>query len=169
MSTLRSKAARLARIREVLSIAPIRTQDELRMRLAEEGFLVTQTTLSRDLDELRAVKVQDVNGQTMYALPEDGDPGATPVIALDAHARLQHVATDVVVQADGSANIAVIHTRPGAAHYLASAIDRAGLLEVLGTIAGDDTVLVISRDATGGAALARNIESLVHGRMRMAL
>lgn len=102
----------------------------------------------------------------MYALPEDGDPAATPVIALDAdaEARLQRVATEVVVSVDGSANIAVVHTRPGAAHYLASALDRAGLREVLGTIAGDDTVLVVSRDGMGGAALAAQLEALVQHR-----
>jgi len=137
--------------------------------LAVEGHSVTQATLSRDLDELRAVKVHDAHGFAVYAMPEDGDPNATPMIGIDveSHTRLQRVAVDVVVGVDGSANIAIVRTRPGAAHYLASAIDRAGMHEILGTIAGDDTVLVVSRDANGGSALAQQLQSLVHGRMRL--
>lgn len=169
MSSLRSKAARLQRIKDIISTCTVRTQDELRAMLAVEGHAVTQATLSRDLDELRAVKVHDDHGLPVYAMPEDGDPSATPVIVLDAeaHARLQRVATEVVVGVDGSANIAVVRTRPGAAHYLASALDRAGMHEILGTIAGDDTVLVVARDTAGGQALAEQLQSLVHGRMRM--
>lgn len=169
MSSLRSKAARLQRISDILSTCTVRTQDELRAMLAVEGHAVTQATLSRDLDELRAVKVHDADGLPVYAMPEDGDPAARPLIAHDAegHQRLQRVATDVVVGVEGSANIAVLRTRPGAAHYLASALDRAGLHEILGTIAGDDTVLAVARDADGGPALAQQLLTLVHGRMRM--
>lgn len=166
MSSIRSKAARHQRIATIISTRAVHTQDELRSLLAADGYVVTQTTLSRDLDELRALKVADAKGVSVYALPEDGDPDATPVIALDAdaHSRLQRVASEVVVSVDGSANIAVVHTRPGAAHYLASALDRAGLQQVLGTIAGDDTVLVVSRDGSGGAALAAQLEALVQHR-----
>lgn len=165
MSSLRSKAARLQRIQDILTTCTVRTQDELRAMLAVEGFVVTQTTLSRDLDELRAVKVHDDHGLSAYAMPEDGDPSATPVLALDAeaHARLQRVATEVVVGVEGSANIAVVRTRPGAAHYLASALDRTAMHEILGTIAGDDTVLVVAREAMGGPALARQLQALVRG------
>lgn len=166
MPSIRSKVARHQQIASILGSRAVHTQDELRSLLHAEGYVVTQTTLSRDLDELRATKIPGANGAPVYALPEDGDPDATPVIALDADAqsRLQRVAGDVVVRVDGSANIAVVHTRPGAAHYLASAIDRAGLGEVLGTIAGDDTVLVVTRDALGGAALATQLAALVHQR-----
>lgn len=166
MPSITSKAARHQRIATIISTRSVHTQDELRSLLAAEGYVVTQATLSRDLDELRALKVSDPGGVSVYALPEDGDPDATPVIALDvdAHSRLQRVASDVVVRVDGSANIAVVHTRPGAAHYLASALDRAGLHEILGTIAGDDTVLVVSRDGAGGAALAAQLEALVQHR-----
>lgn len=166
MSTIRSKAARHQRIAAIVNTQSVHTQDELRSLLAADGYVVTQATLSRDLDELRAIKLPGAHGASVYALPEDGDPAATPVIALDAdaEARLQRVATEVVVSVDGSANIAVVHTRPGAAHYLASALDRARLREVLGTIAGDDTVLVVSRDGMGGAALAAQLEALVQHR-----
>lgn len=169
MSSIRSKAARLQRIQDIITTCTVRTQDELRSMLAVEGHAVTQATLSRDLDELRAVKIHDDHGLAVYAMPEDGDPSATPRIApdADADARLQRVATDVMVGVDGSANIAIVRTRPGAAHYLASALDRAGMHEILGTIAGDDTVLVVAREATGGSALAARLQSLVHGRMRV--
>ena len=160
MSSIKSKAARHQRIAAIVNTQSVHTQDELRSLLGKEGYVVTQATLSRDLDELRALKIPNAKGVPVYALPEDGDPAATPVIALDADAqsRLQRVAAEVVVGVDGSANIAVVHTRPGAAHYLASALDRSGLREVLGTIAGDDTVLVVSRNGNGGAALAAQLE-----------
>ena len=160
MSSIKSKAARHQRIAAIVNTQSVHTQDELRSLLGKEGYVVTQATLSRDLDELRALKIPNAKGVPVYALPEDGDPAATPVIALDADAqsRLQRVAAEVVVGVDGSANIAVVHTRPGAAHYLASALDRSGLREVLGTIADDDTVLVVSRNGNGGAALAAQLE-----------
>jgi len=166
MSSIKSKAARHQRIAAIVNTQSVHTQDELRSLLGKEGYVVTQATLSRDLDELRALKIPNAKGVPVYALPEYGDPAATPVIALDADAqsRLQRVAAEVVVGVDGSANIAVVHTRPGAAHYLASALDRSGLREVLGTIAGDDTVLVVSRNGNGGAALAAQLEALVQHR-----
>lgn len=166
MPSIRSKVARHQQIAAILGARSVHTQDELRSLLAADGYVVTQTTLSRDLDELRATKIPDAHGVPVYALPEDGDPDATPVIALDADAqsRLQRVAGEVVVRVDASANIAVIHTRPGAAHYLASAIDRTGLHEILGTIAGDDTVLVVTRDALGGATIAAQLEDLIRHR-----
>ncbi len=164
--SLRSKAARHQRIVDIISTCRVHTQDELRSMLAVEGFAITQATLSRDLDELCATKIQDDHGMSVYALPEDGDPASTPVFTIDAEgmARLQRVATDVIVGVEGSANIAVVRTRPGAAHYLASALDRASMHEVIGTIAGDDTVLVVSRDAAGGLELARQLEALVQRR-----
>lgn len=166
MSSIRSKAARHQRIAAIIGRQPVRTQDELRALLRQDGYDVTQATLSRDLDELRALKIADATGAAVYALPQDGDPTATPVLTIDAdaEARLQRVATEVIVGVDGSANIAVVHTRPGAAHYLASALDRSSLPQVLGTIAGDDTVLVVSKDALGGAALAAQLEALVQHR-----
>ena len=166
MAAVTSKTARQQRIATLISQGPIHTQDELRSLLAAGGHLVTQTTLSRDLVELRATKVIGSDGRSAYAIPEEGDPSSTPVIAIDADvsARLARVASEVVVSADASANIAVIHTRPGAAHYLASAIDRSALDEVIGTIAGDDTVLLVARDANGGEALAHHITGLAQPR-----
>lgn len=166
MAPVTSKTARQQRISTLIAQGPVHTQDELRSLLAAAGHFVTQATLSRDLDDIGATKVTGPDGRPVYAVPEAGDPSATPVIAIDADAsaRLARVAAEVVVSADASGNIAVIHTRPGAAHYLASAIDRSALEDIIGTIAGDDTVLLVSRDVAGGAALADRITGLAQPR-----
>jgi transcriptional regulator of arginine metabolism len=146
-----SKAARQARIGALLADNPVQSQTELARLLAADGVSVTQATLSRDLEELGAVKVRR-DGALAYALPADGASGAEP-----GPARLPRLLTALLLSADGSGNLAVLHTPPGGAHLLASAIDRAGLPDVLGTVAGDDTVLVVTREARGGPALARRL------------
>src|SRR5687767_8176910 len=132
-----TRAARQARIVALISREPVRSQAELAERLAADGVSVTQATLSRDLDEIGATKVRSADGGLVYAADADAAP-----LAED---RLRRVLADLVVSADASANIAVIRTPPGGAHLLASALDRAGLAGVLGTVAGDDTVLVVTR------------------------
>ena len=154
-----SRTARHRRIVELLETCRVRSQAELAELLASDGLRVTQTTLSRDLDELGAVKIRDRGGDLVYAVPaEGGDP--TPRLAtLDGQAggRLPRLAAELLVSADASANLVVLRTPPGAAQFLASALDRAGLPEVVGTIAGDDTVMVIARGPEGGADLARKL------------
>lgn len=145
MMAIRSKAARHQRIIETLSKSAVHTQDELRESLLADGFEVTQATLSRDLDELRAVKVAS-NGTSIYAIIEDGDPSHTPQVApdADADARLARVAAEVVTGVEAAMNIVVIHTRAGAAHYLAGSIDKNSNSHIVGSVAGDDTVLVVT-------------------------
>ena len=155
-----TRTARHRRIVDLLETRRVRSQSELAALLAADGLRVTQTTLSRDLDELGAVKIRDRGGDLVYAVPaEGGDP--TPRLAsLDGAAgngRLPRLAAELLVSADASANLVVLRTPPGAAQFLASALDRAGLPDVVGTIAGDDTVMVIARDADGGAALATKL------------
>ncbi|MFC4003112.1 arginine repressor [Prauserella oleivorans] len=156
-----SRAARQARIVELVSSRAIRSQTELAKLLAAEGVEVTQATLSRDLDELGAVKLRGADsGAPVYVIPEDGSPvrgvqGGT--------SRLSRLLGELMVSAEGSANLTVVRTPPGAAQFLASAIDRAAMGEVLGTIAGDDTVVVIARDPAGGVALARLLTELADG------
>jgi transcriptional regulator of arginine metabolism len=153
-----TRTARHRRIVELLETRRVRSQSELADLLAADGLRVTQTTLSRDLDELGAVKIRDHGGDLVYAVPaEGGDP--TPRIVLDGQVagRLPRLAAELLVSADASANLVVLRTPPGAAQFLASALDRAGLAEVVGTIAGDDTVMVIARDADGGADLATKL------------
>ena len=157
-----TKAARHAKIVELLSRYPVRSQAELADLLATSGLRVTQGTVSRDLVELDAVRVRDGRGVLVYAVPSEGGD-RTPRPAMDsavAESRLAKLASELLVSADSSANLVVVRTPPGAAQFLASALDKAELAAVLGTIAGDDTVLVISRDAEGGAALAAKLLSL---------
>jgi transcriptional regulator of arginine metabolism len=157
-----SRTARHRRIVELLETRRIRSQPELARLLADDGVAVTQTTLSRDLDELGAVKIRDADGDLVYAVPaEGGDP--TPRLAPvngEGGGRLNRLAAELLVSADASANLVVLRTPPGAAQFLASAVDRAGLPDVVGTIAGDDTVLMIARDPDGGAALAERMLGL---------
>jgi transcriptional regulator of arginine metabolism len=147
-----TRVARQARIVELVSSMAIRSQTELAKLLAAEGVDVTQATLSRDLDELGAVKLRGADGGApLYVIPEDGSPvrgvqGGT--------SRLARLLGELLVSADASANLMVLRTPPGAAQFLASAIDRAALHEVVGTIAGDDTVMVIAREPLTGARLA---------------
>jgi transcriptional regulator of arginine metabolism len=145
--------ARRARIADLLASRPIASQADLQELLTAEGFDVTQATVSRDLVELGARKVSGPDGP-VYALIDDASSG--PGLAR----RLP----DLLLGAEGSGNIAVLRTPPGAAHYLASAIDREQLPEVLGTIAGDDTVLLVTRGAAGGPALARRLAQQARGR-----
>jgi transcriptional regulator of arginine metabolism len=158
-----SKAARHARIIAVLAEQQVRSQAELAARLDESGVHVTQATLSRDLDELGAVKLRTPDGGVpVYVLPEDGSP-FTARRADDAPPqRLARLIGELLTSAEGSANLVVLRTPPGAAHFLASALDRAGLPQVLGTIAGDDTILVVARDPDGGQAVADHLLTLPH-------
>ena len=134
----------------ILRQSPAATQRDLLDALSDRGFDVTQGTISRDLAEIGATRVDG-----RYVISDDAASarGTMP-------ARIARIAADVLVAAEGSANIAVLRTPPGAANYLASAIDRSGLPEVLGTVAGDDTVFVVTRDPDGGAALAARILAL---------
>lgn len=156
-----TRTARQGRIVEMVSQLVIRSQSELAKLLAAEGIEVTQATLSRDLDELGAVKLRGPDGGApIYVIPEDGSPvrgiqGGTT--------RLARVLGELLVSTDSSANLAVLRTPPGAAQFLASALDRAALHEVVGTIAGDDTILVVAREPMTGAELAERIAALSSG------
>jgi transcriptional regulator of arginine metabolism len=142
-----TRAARHARIVEMVRMWTIRSQSELSNLLGDEGIIVTQATLSRDLEELNAIKVGGA-----YLIPADGQ---RPLRDTDqGPARLLRLLRELLTAVDASGNIAVLRTPPGAAQFLASALDRAGLSDVVGTIAGDDTIFVVARDVTGGKALA---------------
>ena len=160
-----TKSARQQRIIELLRTGEVRSQTELAELLADNGVVVTQATLSRDLVELDAVKVRTASGSLVYAVPAEGGD-RTPVVARESaasEARLARLCAELLVSADASANLVVLRTPPGAANFLASALDKAELGAVLGTIAGDDTVMVISRDADGGEQLAQRLLDLANG------
>ena len=154
----RTRAARQARIVELISQRTIHSQSELLGLLEAEGIAATQATLSRDLDELGAVKLRGADGGVpVYVIPDDG----SPVRGIEGGtARLARLLGELLVSADASGNLAVLRTPPGAAHYLASALDRAALHDVVGTIAGDDTLLVVAREPRTGAELVARLRRL---------
>src|ERR671911_1293310 len=150
-----TRTARLSRIIELLSTHEVRSQSELSDLLAAGGLHVTQGTLSRDLVEVGAVRVRGSRGQLVYAVPgEGGDRSPQAGEQVNFAARLARLCGEVLVSAEPSANLVVLRTPPGAAQYFASAIDRVGWDSILGTIAGDDTILLVSRDPQGGAEIA---------------
>jgi len=199
-----TKAARQAQIAGILEHAQVRSQEELAMMLANRGVHVAQATLSRDLEELGAVRLRGAAGALVYALPSDpGGPGSWPggvggtgpeatVASAGPPARpgsrggtaghgghagqggaagepaafgaLPRVAAELLVSAEASANLVVLRTPAGGAQLLASAIDHAEWAAILGTVAGDDTVLVIARDPTGGEELAQALLRLAERR-----
>jgi transcriptional regulator of arginine metabolism len=157
-----TKNSRHGLIVELLAGHEVRSQPELLDLLVQRGVQVTQATLSRDLVELDAVRVRAPSGALVYALPAEGGdrrPSAPGETVAAAH-RLARLLADLLVSADASANLVVLRTPPGAAQFLASALDKSELGGVLGTIAGDDTVLVIGREAAGGDELARRLLAL---------
>ncbi len=163
-----TKNARQQRIIEVLSTGEVRSQAELADRLHSDGLSVTQATLSRDLVELDAVKVRTASGALVYAVPGEGGD-RTPLVGRDpaaSEARLSRLCADLLVSAESSANLVVLRTPPGAANFLAAAMDKAELGDVIGTLAGDDTVVVIARDPAGGSALERRFLDLANGTHR---
>lgn len=160
-----TKVARHALIKEVLASTVVRSQGDLVTALAHRGVIATQATVSRDLEELGAFKVRDVGGQR-YGVAQDGHPGApSPADPEQAHARMGRLLTELLVSVNASANLVVLRTPPGAAQFLASTVDSSMLPEVLGTIAGDDTVLVITHDPTGGEHLAQTFLDLTQGNV----
>jgi transcriptional regulator of arginine metabolism len=157
-----SKTARQSRIAELLGRNSVRSQSDLARLLAADGLAVTQATLSRDLDELGAVKIRDGGGELVYAVPGEGGDRTPRAAEAEAEVdgRLARLAAELLVSADASENLVVLRTPPGAAQFLASAIDRADLRPVLGTIAGDDTILLICRDRDSGPVMAERLLDL---------
>ena len=156
-----TKSARQALLVEILENREVRSQHELVDLLGRRGVHVTQATLSRDLVELDAVKVRRPSGALVYAVPAEG--GRRTLVAGESAAsqhRLSRLCSELLVSAEASANLVILRTPPGAAQFLASAIDKAELPDILGCIAGDDTVLVIGRDPAGGDALAHKFTAL---------
>jgi transcriptional regulator of arginine metabolism len=159
-----SRTARHQLITDIIGRTEVRSQAQLLALLAVEGHEVTQATLSRDLEELGAVKVRQGKA-LVYAVPGEGGD-RTPRAAADGEevsARLRRLCEDVLVTAQASANLVVLRTPPGAANYLASAIDRANRDDVIGTLAGDDTVLLVTAGPSDGQLVADRLLALAAG------
>lgn len=166
MTVAQTKAARRQRIKDVLTRQPIKSQTELARVLAADGVAATQATLSRDLEELGAVRIRDAAGNLVYAVPaEGGDTTPRPAPPGGAGvARLSRLLAELMVSADHSANLVVLRTPPGAAQYLASGVDHSVLPTVIGTIAGDDAVLLVCREPTGGAHVVDQLLRMARNR-----
>lgn len=149
-----TKAARQARVSALIEARPIRSQAELGRLLAADGVAVTQATLSRDLEELGAGKAHGV-----YVLAAEPPPWP----AAEPTSRLGRLAQELLLGLDGAGNLLVARTPPGGAHLLASALDRAGEPALVGTIAGDDTVLLVCRDTVAATALRTHLLALAEG------
>ena len=150
MATL-GKPQRQHRIGRLLEEQPISSQAQLVELLAADGVVATQATVSRDLEELGAVKVRIPGGTMAYALPEHAKEVAAP----DEH--LRRVMGEFVVEVAHSGNVVVLRTPPGSAHVIGSALDRASLPEVLGNVAGDDTLILVCAEQVTGASVAAQL------------
>jgi transcriptional regulator of arginine metabolism len=144
------KVQRQRRIVQLLRSRQISSQEELAELLGRNGERVTQATLSRDLEELGAVKVRE-NGHVVYRLPEEPAPGDE---------WLRRMLTEFALEVMSSGNLVVVRTPPGGANAVARALDNAALKDVIGTVAGDDTILVICREGVRGQTVARKLRSM---------
>ena len=149
-----AKTQRQHRIARLLEDNAVTSQAQLVDLLADDGVVATQATVSRDLEDLGAVKVRVPGGDTVYAIPELPKDRPAP----EDH--LKRVFGDWVVEVAQSGNLVVLRTPPGSAHVVASALDRAGLDEIIGTVAGDDTIMVVASERAGGVKVAKRLSAL---------
>jgi transcriptional regulator of arginine metabolism len=149
-----AKNQRQHRIAKLLEEHAVASQGQLVDLLAADGVVATQATVSRDLDEMGAVKVRVPGGETVYAVPELPKDHVAP----EDH--LRRVMGEWVVEIAQSHNLVVLRTPPGSAHVVASALDRTGVDGVLGTVAGDDTLIVVASERAGGAKVAKRLSAL---------
>lgn len=153
-TTKLGKTQRQHLVAKLIEAQPVPNQGALVDLLAAEGVVATQATVSRDLEDLGAIKVRMPGGDTAYAIP------ALPKEQRAPEDHLRRVFGDWVVEVAHSENLVVVRTPPGSAHVVASALDRSGTPGVLGTVAGDDTILVIVDADLGGAAMAHTLSEL---------
>jgi len=149
-----TKTRRKHRIGEMLEQYALSSQQDIVDLLLEEGVEATQATVSRDLEELGAVKVRVPGGDLVYAVPQ---------LPSETHApedHLRRVLGEWVLSVEHAANLIVIKTPVGSAHVVASALDRADVDGVLGTVAGDDTILIVSGDPSTGSKVAGRLRAL---------
>ena len=149
-----SVAARRAKAISLIQEGLVHSQSDLVVLLKKAGYKVTQATASRDLEEIGAIRARNTVGESTYEIRESSD---------DAIVRSTPVPSQLILSVDHSANLAVIHTPPGAAQFLASSLDHANLTGVIGTLAGDDTIILVSKKATGGANLAKELLAYARG------
>lgn len=150
------KTKRQNEIIQLISAKDIDTQEELASELRAKGYKVTQATVSRDIRELRLIKVSSKSGGFKYAKPEHHE------IAVSE--RLTRILTDSLVSVDSSGNIIVVKTLSGSANVAAEALDNLGWQEILGTIAGDNTIFIVVRNESDTAEITNRIRKLTDHR-----
>ena len=155
-----TKTARQRRIVDLLQTQQVTSQAMLVELLGSNGASATQATVSRDLEELGAVKVRVPGGDLVYAIPESPHAQVAPP------EQLRRVLGEWVAEVTWSANLVVVRTPPGSAHVVGSALDRANLDGVLGSVAGDDTILVVTASPTGGSRVGKKLSELAGLRPR---
>lgn len=148
------KVQRQAKIVEIISNANVETQEQLLQALTDQGFSSTQATISRDIKELRIVKELTSLGTYRYCVPEKDAPPALSD-------RLNNIFRECVISVDYAENLVVIHTLPGMANAAASALDAMRSGAVLGTLAGDDTVVIVMREGHAAAAFSGEIKAVI--------
>lgn len=152
-----SASARRAKVVSLVQAELVHSQSDLVKLLAKAGFEVTQATASRDLEDIGAFRGRSKDGTAIYQLPQDESQSLSRVISLPS---------ELILSIDSSANMAVVRTPPGGAQLLACALDGARthgqLTSLIGTVAGDDTVLLISKRSAGGASLAKELLKLTN-------
>ncbi|MBA2496000.1 MAG: arginine repressor [Acidimicrobiia bacterium] len=149
-----AKHQRQHRVSRLLEQHAVASQAQLVELLAGDGVVATQATVSRDLDELGAIKVRAAGGDSVYAIPE------LPAQQRAPEDHLRRVFGEWVVEVAHSGSLVVLRTPPGSAHVVGSALDRAGLAHVLGTVAGDDTLLLVVAEAVPAATVAARLADL---------
>jgi transcriptional regulator of arginine metabolism len=154
-TTTGSRVQRRQAIVELVSAERLGSQEEIRARLATLGHQATQSTISRDLEELGLARVHDADG-VRYVLPEAAStPSSARLRRLLVEFAVAFVRTDVGL---------IVRTPPGAANVLAEGIDRAGLPEVAGTIAGDNTILIVGREGVGATAIDDTLTDIMEAK-----
>jgi transcriptional regulator of arginine metabolism len=152
MRTPDTKIARQQKIKEIIARIRITSQQQLLQELSLNSLNITQATLSRDLDEIGIVK-ELIDGEVCYQLPDaTTDP------------EIKNIAAGLITGIDHSANIVVVRTPPGGAQFFASSVDKSQIDEIIGTIAGDDTVLIVTKSPTGSAAVADQLLKLASSK-----
>ncbi len=149
------KSNRQSKILEIITSRDVQTQEQLLEELIEAGFQCTQATISRDIKELRITKELTNFGTYRYKVPVQENTGSFS-------ARLNAIFRECVTSYDHAQNMVVIHTIPGLAAAAASAVDAMKLRTVLGSIAGDDTVMIVMRDSSAAAAFCSEIQSILN-------
>lgn len=150
--------ARRAKVIALIKAGKVGSQGDLVRELKKAGFSVTQTTASRDLEELGAVRSRGADGAALYEIA-DSDDGSMARLMARSISRPVPMPATLIISVESSGNLVVVRTPPGGAQLLASSLDHSGIKSIIGTIAGDDTVLVVSRKASGGAELAKELLS----------